>query len=84
MVYRAAMSFTCRQPLAMQEAVPIEFSKLAIIDFQLKKLSSGAPEAASEVRIVQTEPQTPHNADQGAEEKERLGSIDSREIRILS
>ena len=69
MVYRAAMSFTCRQPLSMQEAVPIEFSLLAIVDFQLKELFTAKKQAASEVRIVHTEPETPHNADEGASEK---------------
>ncbi|CAK9075049.1 unnamed protein product [Durusdinium trenchii] len=73
LVYRAAFSFTCRQAMPVVEAVPIQFSKLAVVDFQLKNLTGAraGPQAfaASQVRVLNTRPVAPPNADEGATSK---------------
>lgn len=69
LVYRATFSFTCRQEMSMLEAEPIQFSKLAVVDFQFKNLTGGHRQrafAASQLRILSSDPLAPRGANQGA------------------
>jgi len=72
LVYRAAVSFTCRQQ--SMEAPAIEFSKLAVVDFQLKNLTGpvgplGSKQkafAASQIRILSSDAMSPRGANKRA------------------